>query len=147
MSESIDEDRGSLAMVAALKEIRNPRALRASLPGTGDARSPRERGGPLLVVIPASNTDRDPRSVRSNCEMIHSVVIADRPQDVLVIDLTRREREVLGLLLYRLTDQEIADRLLISRRTASTHVARILAKLGVRNRREAAVAAFSLGLT
>jgi DNA-binding CsgD family transcriptional regulator len=86
------------------------------------------------------------RVVPSDRHVVGYAVIADHPHDVPAIELTRREREVLGLLLYRLTDQEIADRLLISRRTASTHVARILDKLAVRNRREAAVAAYSLGL-
>jgi DNA-binding CsgD family transcriptional regulator len=57
------------------------------------------------------------------------------------VGLTRREREVLALLSVRQTDQEIADRLTISRRTASSHVAHILEKLAVRNRREAGAAA------
>ena len=57
--------------------------------------------------------------------------------------LTRRECEVLRLLLYRQTDREIADRLSISRRTASCHVASILRKLGARNRREAAFLALA----
>ena len=57
------------------------------------------------------------------------------------VGLTRREREVLALLSVRQTDQEIADRLAISRRTASSHVAHILEKLAVRNRREAGAAA------
>ena len=48
------------------------------------------------------------------------------------VGLTRREREVLALLSFRQTDQEIADRLAISRRTASSHVAHILEKLAVR---------------
>jgi len=52
--------------------------------------------------------------------------------------LTAREREVLDLLKEGLTDQEIADALFVSRRTANAHVARILAKMNVRNRREAA---------
>jgi DNA-binding CsgD family transcriptional regulator len=63
------------------------------------------------------------------------------------VGLTRREREVLALLSSWQTDQEIADQLFISRRTASTHVANILAKLDARNRRQAAAAAHSLGLT
>ena len=59
------------------------------------------------------------------------------------VGLTRREREVLALLSFRQTDQEIADRLAISRRTASSHVAHILEKLAVRNRRGAGAAAKS----
>ena len=56
-------------------------------------------------------------------------------------DLTRREREVLGLMCQHLTDLEIADRLSIGRRTVETHVTNVLHKLGVANRREAAAVA------
>jgi predicted ATPase/DNA-binding CsgD family transcriptional regulator len=55
--------------------------------------------------------------------------------------LTRREREVLALLSQRLTDPEIAEQLFISPKTASNHVANILAKLGAPNRRQAAALA------
>jgi DNA-binding CsgD family transcriptional regulator len=51
--------------------------------------------------------------------------------------VTRREREVLNLMGKALTDQEIADRLYISRRTVNAHVANLIAKLGVGNRRQA----------
>lgn len=51
--------------------------------------------------------------------------------------LTVRETEVLELVAQGLTDAEIAERLVISPRTASHHVAAILAKLGARRRAEA----------
>jgi DNA-binding CsgD family transcriptional regulator/tetratricopeptide (TPR) repeat protein len=60
--------------------------------------------------------------------------------------LSRREREVLGLLCQRLTDPEIADRLFLSPRTVESHVAHILQKLDAANRREAAATAARLGL-
>ena len=60
--------------------------------------------------------------------------------------LTARELEVLGYLVQRYTDREIAGALTISLRTVTTHVGRILTKLGVDGRRQAATEATRLGL-
>ena len=62
------------------------------------------------------------------------------------VGLTAREFEVLGYLAQRYTDREIAAALTISLRTVTTHVARILTKLGVEGRRQAATEAARLGL-
>jgi DNA-binding CsgD family transcriptional regulator len=60
--------------------------------------------------------------------------------------LTPREQEVLAMLCQRLTNAEMAQQLFLSRRTVEDHVDRLLGKLGVANRRQAAAAAARLGL-
>ncbi|MBP6469395.1 MAG: response regulator transcription factor [Chloroflexi bacterium] len=61
-------------------------------------------------------------------------------------ELTERETAVLELVAYGFANREIAQRLNISPRTASTHVSRILSKLGLDNRTQAALFAFREGL-
>lgn len=60
--------------------------------------------------------------------------------------LTSREQEVLRLVAEGCSNGQIAERLFISRKTASVHVSNILSKLGVASRTEAAVVAHRAGL-
>ncbi|HEX8120391.1 MAG TPA: AAA family ATPase [Solirubrobacteraceae bacterium] len=69
---------------------------------------------------------------------------APEPGDEL--GLTAREREVLALLAEGRTNREIGEALFMAEKTASVHVSRILAKLDVRSRTEAAAVAHRLGL-
>jgi DNA-binding CsgD family transcriptional regulator/tetratricopeptide (TPR) repeat protein len=70
----------------------------------------------------------------------------DAPTEVASLGLTRREAEVLALVAAGRTNRQIGEALFITPKTASIHVSRILAKLGVAGRVEAATIAHRLGL-
>ena len=61
-------------------------------------------------------------------------------------DLTPREREVLAAIARGLSNTEIAERLHLSLPTVKTHIGRILAKLGARDRAQLVIAAYESGL-
>jgi DNA-binding NarL/FixJ family response regulator len=68
------------------------------------------------------------------------------PGPGLVDELTPREREVVGLVGLGLSNDEIAERLVVSPATAKTHVSRAMVKLHARDRARLVVFAYELGL-
>src|SRR5262249_61582226 len=60
--------------------------------------------------------------------------------------LTDREREIVGLVGEGLSNDEIAERLVVSSATARTHVSRAMVKLGARDRAQLVVFAYQSGL-
>jgi DNA-binding NarL/FixJ family response regulator len=73
-----------------------------------------------------------------------------RPADVLSSAnlglLTNREREVVALVAHGLSNDEIAERMVLSPMTAKTHVSRSMTKLGARDRAQLVVFAYQSGL-
>jgi DNA-binding NarL/FixJ family response regulator len=71
---------------------------------------------------------------------------ATSARPVALSELTPRETEVLQLIAGGLSNSEIAGHLVLSEQTVKTHVGRILAKLGLRDRAQAVVLAYESGL-
>ncbi len=70
-------------------------------------------------------------------EAVQALIQPPSEAESLAADLTRREHEVLALLVKGMSNPEIAGQLFISRATVKVHISNILSKLGVASRAEA----------
>ena len=86
----------------------------------------------------------DPSVTKKVMERLAS--LTQKESDHAVETLSEREREVVELVARGLTNKEIAENLIISENTSRNHVSRILDKLGLSRRSEAAVFAVQHGL-
>jgi len=113
--------------------------------------------GFLLKSAPAEDLVRAIRTVAAGDGLLAPAVTrrviaefaerpASRPTPRELDELTPREREVLVLLARGLTNAEIAAELVVSDATIKTHVARVLMKLGVRDRVQAVIFAYEAGV-
>jgi DNA-binding NarL/FixJ family response regulator len=95
------------------------------------------------VVAPSTTR----RLIKRFAPLLGETDAAGAPASSPVFDeLTEREREVLIQVAAGLSNAEIATRLYVSETTVKTHVGRILAKLGLRDRVQAVVLAYETGL-
>ena len=121
-------------------------ALRVGASGFMLKERPPEELLSAIRVIAAGEALLAPNITRRLIEHFARQPDPTRPPSGALEQLTVREREVLALIATGLSNTEIAERLIMSVPTAKTHVSRILAKLGARDRAQLVVLAFQSGL-
>jgi non-specific serine/threonine protein kinase len=126
-----DEHNGRKKVLERVQNVVGPVRFQAGW-ATGQARS---LGEALDVVISAVQSV-DPEESRA----VSGRSTARR------LGLTVREQEIAALVAAGMSDSEVADALVISKKTVSVHVANVKGKLGARNRVEIATKAAALGL-
>jgi len=121
-------------------------ALRAGASGFLLKDTPPEQLVEAIRVVAGGDALLSPSVTK---RVIEEYVAKQRPAQVKprgLDDLTAREAEVLGLVARGLSNAEIAKELWVSETTVKTHVARMLMKLGLRDRVQAVVLAYESGV-
>jgi DNA-binding NarL/FixJ family response regulator len=125
-------------------------ALRAGASGFLLKRASPERLVDAIHTVAAGETLLDPAVTR---DLVEHFVLHASESDVAVsedrrrvAELTQREVQVLRLIAQGLSNEEMAGLLFIAESTAKTHVKRVLAKIGARDRAQAVVVAYRSGL-
>ncbi len=121
-------------------------ALRAGASGFMLKDAPPEELLAAIEVVARGDALIAPAVTRAVIEEFVRRSPADTPPPPAVDALTEREREVLELLARGLSNAEIAERLVVSGGTVKTHVAHVLAKLGLRDRVQAVILAYESGV-
>ncbi|MFC8731705.1 response regulator [Luteimicrobium sp. NPDC057192] len=125
-------------------------AIRAGASGFLLKDAPPEEMLAAIRTVHAGDAVIAPSSTRRLLEHLVTALPADTPADAeaqhALEQLTEREREVLVLMARGRSNLEIASELFVAEATVKTHVGRILAKLGARDRVQAVVTAYETGL-
>jgi DNA-binding NarL/FixJ family response regulator len=121
-------------------------ALRGGASGFLLKNSPPEELARAVRVVSAGESLLSPSITRRLIEDVATRPRAGSAAPPALAELTEREREVLLLVARGLSNAEIAERIVVSLGTVKTHVARLLMKLGLRDRVQAVVLAYESGL-
>ncbi|MGW6131555.1 response regulator [Cellulomonas sp. NPDC055163] len=127
-------------------------AIRAGASGFLLKDAPPEEMLDAIRTVHAGDAVIAPSSTRRLIEHLVTVLPAEQhagesgPAHAAVADLTEREREVLVHMARGRSNTEIGQDLFVAEATVKTHVGRILAKLGARDRVQAVVVAYETGL-
>jgi DNA-binding CsgD family transcriptional regulator/tetratricopeptide (TPR) repeat protein len=153
---------GAWPMLRAVSELARramlplPKDVEAALegrpePNVGSRKSAADRRrwppGPSIEWAGRQESETPSAAGKSETTVVADFVARDNKPAQHDFGLSRRELEVLALIVEGRSNPEIGRRLFITSKTVAAHVSTILAKLGVSGRVEAATAAIRLGMT
>jgi DNA-binding NarL/FixJ family response regulator len=121
-------------------------ALRAGASGFLLKDAPPEDLVRAIRTAAAGDALLSPAVTRRLLDAVVPRLLERRPPPRALDALTERELDVLRLVAEGLANAEIADRLVVTEATVKTHVSHVLAKLGLRDRVQAVVYAYDVGV-